>query len=145
MSILNLFFKFTLSYAFSMGTASFIVGFFGLDDTGFITLILLGISWWCLDSYSVKNSRIVEGKEKWKLTGVVLAGSVLVEFFLLSTALFTKEIPLNIFLITNTLIIIPTNLLTILLAHWAVKKEILIKRKAQSTSKTVDATNYLKD
>ncbi|MGB3210179.1 MAG: hypothetical protein WBB19_05695, partial [Desulforhopalus sp.] len=111
-----------------------IVAFLGLDDTGFIALILLGISWWCLDSYSVKNSRVVEGREKWKLTGVVLAGSICVEFFLLLPPILAKQIPLNIFIIT-ILLTIPINLLTILLAHWGVKNEIPRKRKTLSGSK----------
>ncbi|MFT5700440.1 MAG: hypothetical protein ACI8ZB_003314 [Desulforhopalus sp.] len=129
MSIFSLFLRFTISYAFAMVTAYVTVAFFGLDDTGFISLILLGISWWCLSSYSVKNSRKVEGREKWKLTGVVLAGSILVESLLFSLALLIKEVPLNAVWI-KLVIAIPSNFLAILIAHWGVKKEILMKLKA---------------
>jgi len=71
----------------------------------------------------------VVGHEKWKLTGVVLAGSILVELLLLTLALLVKEIHLNAVLI-KLIIAIPSNLLAILIAHWGVKKEILMKRKA---------------
>jgi hypothetical protein len=112
-----------------MLSAYVVVAFFGLKDIGFIALILLGISWWCLSSYSAKNSRKIEGREKWKLTGVVLAGSILVEMLLFSLAFLVKELPLNSILI-KLVIAIPCNFLAILIAHWGVKKEILMKQKA---------------
>ena len=117
-----------------MAIARIIVVFFELDDTGFIALILLGISWWFLDSYSANNSREVEGREKWKLTGVVLAGSICVEFFFVLPALLAKQISLIFFIITIAMTI-PINLLTILIAQWGVKKEISRKRKTLSGSK----------
>ena len=135
MSIINLFLRFTIAYAFAMVTAYAMVAFLGLDDTGFIALILLGISWWCLSSYSAKNSRKVEGREKWKLTGVLLAGSILVELLLFSLALIVKGFPLNSVLI-KLVIAIPSNFLTILIAHWGVKGD-------RSRVQNIDPTNTL--
>ncbi|MEP1551995.1 MAG: ABZJ_00895 family protein [Paraglaciecola sp.] len=55
--------------------------------------VLFGIAYWCFYSYSNKNSRVIVGREKWKLVFYAIAADVLASILLEVPTLLANEVP----------------------------------------------------
>ncbi len=128
MSILGFFTRFTFVYTLVMAVAGITMALLGVEKTSSLnTPILLGISFWCFYSYSTKNSRIIEGSEKWKLVFSALAGDVLASVLLGVPTMLANEVPIK-FLLIGMAVIIPLHALLFLAVNYCVKKHLLKKR-----------------
>jgi len=125
MSIFNFFTKFTLVYTLVMAIAGVVLGLLEIESASSInTPILFVIAFWCFYSYSIKNARIIEGAEKWKLIFSALAGDIIASTLLAAPMVIANEIPLN-YLLIGMSITIPLHLLIFVAVNYVAKKQIL--------------------
>lgn len=125
MSILSFFTRFTIVYTLVMAIAGIVLGLLEVESASSInTPILFAIAFWCFYSYSNKNARIIEGKEKWKLIFSALAGDLIASILFATPTAIVNEIPLN-YLLIGMAITIPLHLLVFLAVNYVVKKQIL--------------------
>lgn len=127
MSIFGFFSRFTIVYTLVMAAVGIAMGLLGVEKASSLnTPILLGISFWCFYSYSIKNSRIVEGSEKWKLVFTALAGDVIASLLLGVPALLVSEVPVK-YIFLGMAITIPLHALLFVVVSYGVKKSLLTK------------------
>jgi hypothetical protein len=125
MSILNFFTRFTLVYTLAMGIAGIALGLLEVESASSInTPILFAIAFWCFYSYSSKNSRVIEGAEKWKLIFSALAGDIIASALLAAPIIIADEIPLD-YLLIGMAITIPLHLLVFMAVNYVAKKQII--------------------
>ncbi|MFQ6372433.1 ABZJ_00895 family protein [Shewanella sp. YIC-542] len=128
MSILGFFTRFTIVYTLVMAAVGITMGLLGVENANSLnTPILLAISFWCFYSYSTKNSRIIEGGEKWKLVFSALAGDVLASVLLGVPTMIANEVPIK-FLFVGMAVVIPLHALLFVAVNYGVKKHLLKKR-----------------
>ncbi len=128
MSILGFFARFTVVYTLIMAAVGIMTGLLDIENASSLnTPILLGISYWCFYSYSNKNSRIIEGGEKWKLVFSAIAGDILASILLGAPTMLANEIPIK-FLFVGMLVIIPLHMLLFIAINYGVKKQIIKQR-----------------
>lgn len=128
MNTLGFFIRFTVIYTVVMAAAGITLGMLGIEkSSGLNTPILIGISYWFFYSYSNKNSRTIEGSEKWKLILFALFGDVLTNILLGTPTMLANEIPLK-FLFVGMAIIIPLHFLLLVIVNYGVRKQIIKQR-----------------
>lgn len=128
MSILGFFTRFTAVYTLVMAAVGITMGLLGVEKASSLnTPILLGVSFWCFYSYSTKNSRIIEGSEKWKLVFSALAGDVLASILLGVPTMLANGVPVK-FLFVGMVVIIPLHTLLFVAVNYGVKKYLLKSR-----------------
>ena len=128
MSNLVFFIRFSITYMLVMAVAGISLGLLDIENASSInTPILLGIAYWCFYSYSNKNSRVIEGSEKWKLIFIALAGDVLVSILLGTPTMLANEAPI-IFMFIGMAIVLPLHLLLFIAVNFCVKKQISKQR-----------------
>jgi hypothetical protein len=128
MSIFSFFLRFTIAYTLIMAGVGVTAGLIGFEEASSLnTPILLGISYWCFYSYSNKNSRIIEGSEKWKLVFSALTGDILTSILLGIPTMLANEIPVNV-LFVGMMIVIPMHLLLFVVVNYGVKKQVIKQR-----------------
>lgn len=128
MSILGFFIRFTVVYTLIMAAAGITLGLLGVEKASNLnTPILLAISYWCFYSYSIKNSRIIEGGEKWKLVISALSGDILVSVLLGIPTMLVNEVPIK-FLFVGLAVISPLHMLLFIAVNYGVKKQLLKQR-----------------
>ncbi len=127
MSTLNFSIRFIITYSLSMVAAGVIAGLLGISKASSLnTPILFAILYWCLYSYSTKNSRLIAGKEKWKIILITLTANILISTLLAVPTLLSMQIPMK-YLLVGLIVVIPTHIITVLLVNWVVKKQIVKK------------------
>lgn len=128
MSILGFFIRFSIIYTLVMAAAGITMSLLGVEKASSLNApILLVISYWCFYSYSNKNSRIIEGSEKWKLIFSAIAGDVLVSLLLGVPTMLANEVPVK-FLFVGMAVVIPLHLLMFIAVNYFVKKQLLKQR-----------------
>ena len=125
MSILSFFIRFTVVYTLLMAAVGIAAGLFEIESAShFNTPVLFAIAFWCFYSYSDKNERIIEGREKWKLIFSALAGDIIGSTLLAIPTIMLEEISLN-YLLIGMAIVIPLHFLVFLAVNHFAKKQIL--------------------
>ncbi len=128
MSIFGFFMRFTIIYMLVMAATGIVMGILEVGNASNLnTPILLGISYWCFYSYTNKNSRIIEGNEKWKLIFLALAGDAFVSILLVTPTLIAADVPIK-YMYIGLAVIIPFHLLLLMAVNYGVKKQILKQR-----------------
>ncbi|WDE02500.1 ABZJ_00895 family protein [Thalassomonas actiniarum] len=128
MSILGFFTRFTIVYTLVMAATGITMGLLEVEKADSLnTPILMAIAYWFFYSYSNKNSRVIEGSEKWKLIFSALAGDVLASLLLGIPAMLANEVPVK-FLLVGMAVIIPLHLLLFIAVNFGVKKQIVKQR-----------------
>ncbi|MCQ3829276.1 hypothetical protein HXX02_07445 [Microbulbifer elongatus] len=127
MSIFSFFSRFTITYTLVMAAVGITMGLLGVEKASSLnTPILMGISFWCFYSYSIANSRIVEGGERWKLVFAALLGDVIASLLLGVPALIVSDTPIH-YTFLGMAIVIPFHALLFVVVSYIVKKPILKK------------------
>ena len=125
MSMFGFFIRFTLVYTVVMVAAGVLMALLDVEKASILnTPILLGVSYWCFYSYSLKNSRVIAGGEKWLLILLALAGDVLSSALLGVPAMLAEDVPIK-YLLIGMAVIIPLHLLLFLAVNFGVKKLML--------------------
>ena len=125
MSIFGFFLRFTLSYIVIMAVVGIIIGHLGVKSATSLNIpILLGITFWCFYSYSTKNSRLIEGGEKWKLVLTAIAGDILATIILGTPTMLATGTPIK-YLLIGMVITLPLHALLFIAVSYGVKKNLV--------------------
>ncbi|QMV14000.1 hypothetical protein Vspart_01248 [Vibrio spartinae] len=125
MTKIGFFIRFTAAYIVVMAIAGVAAGFLGMENASSLnTPILFGISYWIFYTYTNKNERLIESREKWHLILLALLGDVITTILLGIPTMLVSHIPLN-FLLIGFLITIPLHFLLFLAVNFGVKKMML--------------------
>ncbi|WP_347331740.1 ABZJ_00895 family protein [Marinimicrobium locisalis] len=122
MSKIGFFIRFTLTYALVMAAAGITISILEVKSASSLnTVLLMAVAYWFFYSFSTKNSRIIEGNEKWSLIFLALAGDVLTSVVLGVPAMLANDLPLGYFLI-GLAIITPLHFLVLVVVSFGVKR-----------------------
>jgi len=125
MSIFGFFLRFTLSYIVVMTIVGMIIDFLGIRSASSLNIpILLGIAFWCFYTYSTKNSRLIEGSEKWKLIISAIAADIVATIVLGVPFMLANELSIK-FLFIGMVITVPLHALLFIAVSYGVKKNLV--------------------
>ncbi|MBT1064303.1 ABZJ_00895 family protein [Bowmanella sp. Y26] len=128
------FLRFTLSYTLVMASVGFFSVLIEMENPSLLnTPILMGIAYWCFYSYSIKNARIVQGKEKWRLVLLATLGDLLASIVLATPTALVAEIPFT-WLLMGFAIVIPLHLLIFIGTAFFVKRQLVKLQPGFDTS-----------
>ncbi|MDW6092594.1 ABZJ_00895 family protein [Vibrio rhizosphaerae] len=129
MTKIGFFIRFTVAYTVVMALAGLFAGFLEMEEhaSSLNAPILLGVSYWVFYTYTNKNGRLVEKREKWHLMGLALLGDVIATLLLGTPTMLANGLPIQ-YLVIGLLIAIPLHLLLFLFINYCVKKSIIKQR-----------------
>lgn len=120
--------RFTIVYAVVMTVISFILWLINQHDAGsFNAPVLLISSFLCFYVYSNKNSRILEGREKWTLIFIAIAVDFVANILFGIMAMTGENGSAGSFIV-NVLITVPLNIALLIAVSFGVKKQLLNQR-----------------